>query len=765
MENVRGRVTAVVFLFALLLAARTGPQVNGQTDGSWPFEPPERETEDEFEDEFEAEPLLDLRHLNEEVAGESGFVGLSEDGMSFVRGDGEPIRFWAVNSSGRGWSDEQMAEHARFLAKLGVNMARIGASLPSKSEHSSVTDVEQAEVDRIWRFVAALKKEGIYSTICPYWAHGYNLRQIPEEWGIEGYSGKGVALWGLLFFNERLQEGYRAWVKALYEPPNPYTGIPLKDEPAVAIIEIKNEDSLLFYTFQGIEEPQRGLLRRKFGDWLKERRGSLEKAVAAWDGAAHEKDDLAGGSVGLYQTWDFTSGAPRPDAAKARRMRDQLEFLAWVQRKFYSDMEDYYRSELGCRQLVNAMNWKSADPVLLDDAERWTYAANEVLAVNRYTGGVHVGENRGYRIDPGHYLVNESVLRNPDKLPVALKQVAGYPFIVTESAWVHPNLYQTEGPMLVAAYMSLTGVDSLCWCSVTSPTWLLDPRRMFWPVGDSYAVDKWSGSVPQQMGQFPAHALAFRRGYVEAAAEPVVYEERSLEDLWTRRAPIISESGKFDPNRDEGDYAPDSPVKQDVDRLAFLVGPVHVKYGGDASRSEVANLDRYIDRTDSTVRSVTGQIEFDYDVGLCTVNAPRYQGVTGFLERAGGRFALDDVTIESENEYATIVAVSLDGKDLAESDEVLIQVGTVARLTGWQSEEATFQSGDQELQGERIVNTGEPPWQIENTRATVTVRNGRLTRALLLDVDGYRARGVEVRLTGESIGIELPPETMYLLLQ
>ena len=45
---------------------------------------------------------------------------------------------------------------------------------------------------------------------------------------------------------------YKSWLRRLYTEPNPYTGIPLKDDPAVAIIQIQNEDSLLFYTEQQI---------------------------------------------------------------------------------------------------------------------------------------------------------------------------------------------------------------------------------------------------------------------------------------------------------------------------------------------------------------------------------------------------------------------------------------------------------------------------------------------------------------------------------
>ena len=87
-------------------------------------------------------------------------------------------------------------------------------------------------------------------------------------------------------------------------------------------------------------------------------------------------------------------------------------------------MGEYFRKTLGCKQLVNASNWRTADQLKLDDVERWTYAALDVIAVNRYTGGVHEGANNGYRIDPGHRILSRSILKDPLQLPVNLKQVA-----------------------------------------------------------------------------------------------------------------------------------------------------------------------------------------------------------------------------------------------------------------------------------------------------------------------------------------------------
>jgi hypothetical protein len=57
-----------------------------------------------------------------------------------------------------------------------------------------------------------------------------------------------------MYFNERLKAAYKNWVTCLYATVNPYTGIVLKDEPAVGLIPIKNEDGLLFYKVEHLQK-------------------------------------------------------------------------------------------------------------------------------------------------------------------------------------------------------------------------------------------------------------------------------------------------------------------------------------------------------------------------------------------------------------------------------------------------------------------------------------------------------------------------------
>ena len=282
---------------------------------------------------FAPTPCFDLRGLNEKVAGQSGFVRLAPDGESFVLGDGTPARFWGVTTYvQRDRSIEDLAHHARFLAKRGVNMVRLHGHLDPKDKNARVTDVDEKAIDEAWKLVAAMKKEGIYVTISPYWSA--NVKHVPAQWGLEGWP-ENEAPFGLLFFNPKLQEGYKAWLKALLTRPNPYTGIPLAKDPALAIIQLQNEDSLLFWTAQNIKGKQAELLGRQFGDWLKAKYGSLAAAFKAWGNDRVPEDRPAEGVVGLLLVWEWTQ--PR-EGGRKRRLDDQLQFYAETMYRFNREM-------------------------------------------------------------------------------------------------------------------------------------------------------------------------------------------------------------------------------------------------------------------------------------------------------------------------------------------------------------------------------------------------------------------------------------------
>jgi hypothetical protein len=177
---------------------------------------------------------------------------------------------------------------------------------------------------------------------------------------------------------------------------------------------------------------------------------------------------------------------------------------------------------------------------------------------------------------------------------------------------------------LIAAYQSLNGVDAYYWFTTAEEDW----RQPGSANGYLPSEGKWVCATPMLMGQWPAAALLYRLGYVKQG-EPVVYEQRSLQDIWERKTPIIAEDAGFDPKRDKEHFSTRSNIKSGVDPLAYLVGPVRTKYNGDPTQSKVADLSPFINANARTVKSITGELELDYGKGVCALNSPKAQGVTG----------------------------------------------------------------------------------------------------------------------------------------
>lgn len=702
---------------------KPGEKLGLADPGTWAFEPDL--------DAHNAAPVIDLRGLNEKVAGERGWVKRSADGADFVDGSGKPIRFWSVNTYIHRTNDlEAVKRQAANFAKRGVNMVRLhGHFAPGKG--SKLSDVDEQALDQCRLLVAGMKQSGIYTTVSPYWG---THTDVEASWNYT--KGTGGKMTAVLFFDEELQEAYKQWWRRLLTEKNPYTGIPLKDDPALAILQLQNEDSMLFHTMSRLGPEATKLLEGKYAAWLKQKgRNTPAKLIPIWKlGEDPGKDD---------------------DQAKA----DLVEFYAETMHGFNAMMVQFFK-DLGCKQLVNAGNWKPGDITKLGDAERWSYTAADIIGVNRYvnggtTQGGHVdpsGQGRsGYQINVGDLYADESATVFPRKIAYNLKQVAGYPMMVYESCWVPPMSKQSEGPFLIAAYGSLSGVDSLYWFCTSEEAF-------------ASRMGKWQIADPMQLGSFPAASWMFRTGLIKQG-EVAVHEERSLGSIWKREHPIISEDMGFDPNRDAAFGAKEAAVTA-VDPKAFLVGPVHVVYDGDPAKSTTVDLSKYIQG--DRITSITGELVMDTKVGVCTLKAPGAQGATGSL-KAAGSIDCGTVTIRSGNDYASVLCVALDGKPLDTSKKVFVQVTTRARPHGWKHQAGTFPVTNGKAKGEftgfKITSVGGAPWNIDLGKVELVLKNKGLTKARRVDANLYAGEAVPVANAGGTATVTVPEDCLYLILE
>lgn len=284
MKHTARHVVAVAF--GLIAAFPFGLQAAEPPAGwfGWPYAEPQPGS------------ALDTSGLNDKPAGVHGAV-VVRGGQFVTANDGQRIRFWGCNlSSDEAFVDAATADRlARRLAQGGVNIARLhhldnswsvdsGGSLWKPGSTDRI-HIDPKQLDRLHRVVAALKAQGIYSNV--------NLKVSRTLTAADGFPESIGAAPGfqkrLDYFQTRIVELQKDFARQLLAPKNPYTGSSLAEDPAVAVIEINNENSLLGLRTReagdGLEtlpEPFRAELIALWNAWLAERYASDAALARAW---------------------------------------------------------------------------------------------------------------------------------------------------------------------------------------------------------------------------------------------------------------------------------------------------------------------------------------------------------------------------------------------------------------------------------------------------------------------------------------------------
>ncbi len=667
--------------------AQAARELERQNEGWFAFPPPA--------DRFDQPTLIDLRHLNEKQAGDGGPIGVK--GSEFVHTKtGEPVRFWAVN--GPSAKDrEGLKREARLLAKYGVNLVRI-----HHGYYEQDGKFKPEEIQRAIETVEALKNEGIYSHFSiyfPLW-----LSPKPDMPGLPGYDGK-THPFAALMFNKDFQERYREWWKALLLTPNPSTGKKLIDDPAVFGLEIQNEDSYFFWTFdaKNIPDPELKILEAQFGAWAAKEYGSIENALKAWNGQSHPRDNVREGRLAFRPLWNIAHEKSPRDQATTR-------FLFESQTAFYQDTYKFLR-DLGFKGVITASNWTTASAEVFGPLEKASYSVTDFIDRHGYFGGPHKGDNAGWSVRDGHIYGDRSSLRfDPSERgkprvfehPAMDPSYNGKPSMISETTYERPNRYRSEAPLLYASYGALQGSDAIVHFAFDGSNWSVKPNFFMQP---------WTLNTPAMMGQFPAAALLYRQGLVEPG-DMLVNLDLTLADLLALKGTPLPQGAALDELRlKDVPTTPDLSPGSVIDPLVHFAGRANVnitKQGGD---SKVENLSRFIDHQKQVVRSTTGQLRLDYGKGLLTINAPRAQGASGNLQ-SGGNIELADLSIVSPMELGHVVAVSLDGQPLAKSKRILLQVMSEEKASGFQTEPA-------ENGLKKIVSIGRDPWLVKEFAGSV----------------------------------------------
>lgn len=687
-------------------------------------------------DAFNANSAFDLRSLNEKQAGEGGFIAAK--GSQFVHSKtGEPVRFWAVNGPPGELKDrESLRRGARMLAKYGVNLVRIhGGYFDERG------DVRPDRIAHTQDIVEAMKLEGIYSHFSiyfPLW-----IQPKADNPYLTGYDGTKHPF-AALYFNPDFQKQYRAWWRALLLTPNKETGKRLVDEPAVFGLEIINEDSYFFWTFTdgNIPDPELRILEAEFGAWLKKRYGSLDTVMQRWNGPKLPRDSASEGRMAFRPLWNMSHD-------KTQRDKDTVRFLLDSQRGFYKETYDFLRG-LGYKGLITCSNWATASPEVFGPLEKYSYTVGDFVDRHGYFDDAQKGEAAEWSIRDNHTYADRSALRFEPAEPGKPKQFVhpvmdpsydNKPSMISETTWTRPNRYRTEAPLTLAAYGALQDSDCIVHFALDGINWSVKP---------GYFMQPWTIGAPTQLGQFPAAALIYRKGLI-SPGDLLVNLSIKPSDLLDLKGTPLPQDASFDELRLKDVPVGSATTKSgQINPLVHYAGRTNVNFTENGEPSKIGKLADYIDDDRQVVTSTNRQLTLDYGKGTLTINAPAAQGICGNLG-AMGTANLMDLSVNSALDLASIVAVSLDGKALASSKSILLQVMSEEKPTGFKTEPVADGR-------KRILSIGHDPWLVKEIQGVVRFKRADAAqlKVTALDMNGY-----PVGEAGNAGAINLKPTVVY----
>lgn len=531
-----------------------------------------------------------------------------------------------------------------------MRLKNLGALILSGRGDTRTLDPQALE--RLDCFVAELKQRGIYSdlnlNVYRTYKPGDGVRES-EALGI----GKGAT-----YFDERLIELQREYARQLLTHTNAFTGLAYRDEPAVALIEFVNENSLVESwinnrllgeqtgkaggTWQDIPPSYATALTEKFNAWLTPRVSA--ETLARW-----------------RQEAGVAPGAPLPRLRKenfARAAKDRFEteaaFYMEIERRFFGDMAKFLREDLGVKSLFigdsDHNHGNSGYPLVsslaqLDVVDGHTYWQHPNYLTDKKTG-----RRTGFRI------ANTPMVDEPLKSTVvqlSRSAVAGKPFTVSEVNHPFPSEFACEGEPILAAGAALQDWDGVFWYTLG--------HHDIVAHGDAALQYFDLAPDPVKLSQLAAGALMFERGDVQPA-------QRTLNRSYSREQVIESlRPGKMEAPCFTPGFPLALPLVHGV-RINSFDGPPTTPFEPLAANPVVSDTGEMIWRSG------------EKGDGVVSVDTPRSQALVGHLSRQPA--ATKNLRAEIRTRFCALTLGALDGRPIADAGRLLLTATARTANTG-----------------------------------------------------------------------------------
>ena len=653
---------------------------------------------------------IDLSHLNEDVAGENGFVKV-QDGH-FVTGDGKPIRFFGTNLTFSScFPDKETAKKiAARLAKMGMNVVRFHHldmhASPRGIWDETMSKLDPTQLEKLDWLIYQLKLHGIYTNLNLHVSRTYpgaedEIRPFRFGKSIDHFYGPYI----------KFQKDY---ARDLLTHVNPYTGTSYMEEPAVAFIELNNENSLLsnWQQLPKLKGKHREDILRQWNTWLKSNKINTE-------------------GNDLFMIIDGY------DADASELQKKQLwKFLVETEMNYTKELSDYLRKDL------------KAKPLIADSQASYSGIAG-IHREAEYSDWIDMHAYWEHPKFPGeswsrtNWLIRNTSMVSDKKAGTLSKfsqhRVEGMPLTISEYDHPAPNFYCAEMyPMLnaVAAFQDWDGIYHFNFDGA-------------WDQGRIPGFFTSAGHPLKQVF-IPVGAVIFRMGGVAPGQNKVQLQlpKKRIIDELVNSGNVLRLHGSNMHLIWEREGAPDALP---------ILHPFEVSLKG-----EDVKLSRSVNRPSGAWESETNELSWDNRDSLqsiFTINTETVKGAVGFI---GGReIQLGDVVIhmdETEFNWGAITLTALDGKAINNSKNVLLVAAGRVENTDmeWNADKTSVGAG-----------WGTSPSRAESIPAKISFDNGKKFKAYALDPQGNLGTELKVYKPGYArfIIIGAQHETLWYILK
>lgn len=633
-------------------------------------------------------------------AGDHGFVQRNGDKFKFE--DGTEIQFWGTNVGGAGAFPETHEEADMLVdsvAAAGYNLVRFhnidGVFYPNifgKKYASSGKKLDDEQMDKFCYLMAKLKERGIY-----WYIDGVVTRRVYSDDNLpEGISSLNSPI--TYFYNDA-QTALENHDKLFLSYVNPYTGLAIKDDPALAIIDLNNECNLISYDMQQLKETVfYDDFVKQYNDWLKTKYSSTTELAAAWaykGGNDFFKQGLKLGESLGNVGWIYDSS--KQYNLTTGRNADDLEFMDYLMQKYFTRRINSMRN-IGVKcPITGNTSWGDMQPEVtysnanatdfVDTHHYWSHYRNDG-GDSMLDAGTSFNTNGQFtNAKTGAGIGDSSSSLDADGLGlvggIASWRVYGSPLTISEWKACPGNRYLAEGSLFVAAYGRLQNWNP-CEFHFDGETNYYTRLKK----GDDRPLDSvfQSSENPILRAMFPSTAVMFLRRDVKEATSGY-YHNYNKETTPKDENDLFFVGSNSDYNSKTN---PESNTWRGRHKFTNygnygLIGKTGISFNKNESEINDESIKTAADAAtngDKVYTSQTGELVTDLNNKVFKMNTANSQAVCGFI--GGSEIALTNAKIKVDNEFAavTLTSISNTAPAIANSERMLLTMAGNAQNYG-----------------------------------------------------------------------------------